>query len=174
MRLAPAFWISVALMLAGVAAIVLWSAPRIEAGGLAPFDTRSGGYGIDDARAFLSALTPAGRAAYLGPQRLADTAFPIGLVGTLALGTVIALRRWSLRLALAAALLPLGYFGFDMLENAAVAGLLRAGPEAITPEAVARASLFTRWKFHFVNAALVVFALAWAAWGVAWLRRRGG
>lgn len=174
MKLVPALWISIALMVTGAAAIFLWSAPRIDAGGLAPFDTRSAGYGYDDAVAFLAALSPEGRAAYLGPQRLADTVFPIGLLGTLALGTLLALRGWSLRLALALTLIPLGYFVFDMLENAAVAGMLRAGAEGIAPEDVAWASLCTRWKFALVNTALLVLGLAWLARGVDRLRRDRG
>lgn len=172
MNLRRAFWISAALMLAGIAAILLWSAPRIEAGGLEPFDTRTGGYTHADAVAFLAALTDTGRAAYLGPQRLADTVFPIGLLGVLAFGILIAFRRWSMPLAAVAALVPLGFFAFDMLENAAVAGLLRSGAEAITPGEVARADFYTRWKFHFVNASLGLLALGWAARGIGWMRRR--
>jgi hypothetical protein len=167
-------WLSVVLMLVGLVLMFGWSAPRIEAGGLAPFDSRTGGYSYGEAVAFLSALTAEGRAAYLGPQRVADTIFPIGFVGVLALGTVLALRRWSVILAAVAALVPLGYFVFDMLENAAVAGLLRGGVEGLTPEAVARASALTLWKFRFVDVALVLLALAWAARGVAWSRQARG
>lgn len=170
MSLRAGLWLSVALTLAGLVLMLTWSVPKIEAGGLAPFDTRTGGYNYSDAVAFLSALTAEGRAAYLGPQRVADTIFPIGLVGVLVLGTVLALRRWSVTLAAAAALVPLGYFVFDMLENAAVAGLLRGGVETVTVEAVARASALTQWKFRFVDASLVILALAWVARGVAWAR----
>jgi hypothetical protein len=173
-NLRRAFWISAALMLAGFAAIVFWSAPRIEAGGLEPFDPRTGGYGHAEAVAFLTALTPEGRAAYLGAQRLADTIFPIGFVGVLALGIVLAYRRWSLPLALAASLVPLAYFVFDMLENAAVAGLLRSAPEAVTPEAVAWASACTVSKFRLVTAALALLALGWGLRGLALLRGRRG
>ncbi|GKY88925.1 hypothetical protein [Sinisalibacter aestuarii] len=171
MSLRAAFWLSLALMMAGVALMVLWSAPRIEAGGLRPFDIRTGGYTYDEARAFLAALTPEGLAAYLGPQRLADTIFPIGFLGVLALGIVLGLRRWSVALAVALALVPLGYFVLDMLENAKVAGLLRAGPDGLTPDMVARASAITLWKYRLVNASLAILGLAWAARGVAALRR---
>lgn len=169
------FWLSFALMLAGVAGIVFWAAPRIDAGGLAPFDTRTAGYSYADALAFLEALSPEGRAVYLGPERLADTVFPIGFLGVLALGSYLALRRWSAGLGAVAALVALVYFIFDMLENAAVAGLLKTAPEEVTPEAVARASLFTVWKFHFVNAALVILVLGWSARGIDWMlhKRRG-
>ncbi len=172
MNLRRALWISLGLMLVGMAAIVFWTAPRIEAGGLAPFDTRSGGYGHAEAVAFLSRLTPEGRVSYLGVQRIADTIFPIGLYGLLSLGTFVALRRWSVPLAAGARLLAHGYFVFDMLENAAVAGVLTAGPQAVMPQAVAWASFCTIWKYRFVDAALVVFALGWGARGVARLTER--
>ena len=172
MTAARAFGISLALMLAGVALMLVWSTPRIEAGGLAPFDVRAGGDGADDARAFLAALTPAGRAVYLGPQRVFDTMFPAGLAGVMALAI-----RWGLEplprpVARAALLVPLAYLVLDLAENAAVAGLLRAGPDTLGETAVARASAFTVWKFRLVNAALGLTALALAVGAVAAARRR--
>ena len=95
MTLARALWLSLALMLAGLALIFLWAAPRIEAGGLAPFDLRTQGYSFAEARAFLTALTPEGRAVYLGPQRVADTIFPVGFAGTM-----MCLVFWGLKLSL--------------------------------------------------------------------------
>lgn len=168
-----AFWLSFALMLGGMAAMLFVSAPRIDAGGLAPFDTRATGYSYDEAVAFVRALSADGHSAYLGPQRIADTVFPIGFLGVLAFGAFFALHRWSLALALLAMLPPLGYFAFDMLENAAVAGLLRAGPDAITPGMVARASFCTIWKYRLVDAALVVLALGWLARAFAWVQGWG-
>ncbi len=167
MSLRRAFWFSLALAVLGMAAIVFWTGPKVAAGGLEPFDPRTQGYSFDEAVAILTAQTPEGRAAYLGPQRIADTVFPIGLLGVLALGTFAAFRRWSVGFAAIVALVPLGYFVFDMLENAAVAGLLRAGPGEVTPEAVAWASSATIWKFRLVNAALALFAFGWLARGVA-------
>lgn len=60
-------------------------------------------------------------------------------------------------------LVPLGYFVLDMLENAAVAGMLRAGPDGVTDAQAARANGFTVWKFRFVNLALglVIVAGLW-------------
>lgn len=172
MSLARLFLVSFALMIGGLAAILFWTGPAIEAGGLAPFDPRSAGYDLAEARAFLTALTPEGRAAYLGGQRIADTVFPIGFLGVLAIAIVSAYRRWSVWLAGAMSLVPLGYFVFDMLENAAVAGMLRAGPGNLTQAAVAWASFCTIWKFRLVNAALALAGIGWAARGLAGLTRR--
>lgn len=174
MTWARALWLSLALMLAGLAIILLWSAPQIAADGLAPFDTRTQGYDLKEARAFLTALTPDGRAAYLGPERLGDTLFPIGLTGTMMGLTFWGLKRLWRPLAWAALLVPLAYFVADMAENAAVAGLLRTEPADLTAEAVARASAFTVWKFRLVDAALVVTALALAARALSSLAGRKG
>lgn len=165
MTLRAAFLASVALALFGFAMMLFGTGPMIEAGGLAPFDTRSFGYSLEDARAFLSALTPEARATYLGPQRIADTLFPIGLLGTLALGALLALRSvlpgrvWS-RAAFLATLPAIAYFIFDMLENAAVAGLLSTPPEALSAATVTHASMLTLWKFRFVWAAIAIFLAA--------------
>jgi hypothetical protein len=152
------FWLSLALMLTGLALIFFWSVPRIEASGIEPFDVRTGGYSYDEAADFLIALTDAGRAAYLGPQRLADTLFPLGFFGVLASATYLALYVRGRIWAGLTIVVPGVYLVFDLLENAAVAGLLRAGADGITPEMVERASSFTQWKFLFVNAALFLLA----------------
>lgn len=172
MSLRRALWISIVVMLAGAAAMVLGTAPRIEAGGFALFDTRTDGYGYDEALAVLTALTPQGRAVYLTAQRVADTVFPIGFLGVLALGNYLTWRRWSRGLALLLTVPPLIYFVFDMLENAAVAGMLRTMPEAVTRDAVVWASFCTVWKFHFVNAALATLLAGLAARAVARLAGR--
>ena len=174
MTLARAFWLSLGLMLAGVALIFLWSAPRIEAGGLAPFDLRTRGYSFDEARAFLTALTPEGRAVYLGPQRFADTVFPIGFTGTMVCLVFWALKGLSRPTAWAALALPLAYFAADMAENAAVAGLLRTDPSDLSPEAVARASTITIWKSRLVDVAVATTAMALAARAVQALAGRRG
>jgi len=167
-----ALWISIVVMLTGAAAMLLGTAPRIEAGGLAPFDTRTDGYAFDEALAFPTALTPEGRAVYLTWQRAADTVFPVGFLGVLALGNFLTWRRWSRVLALVLTVPPLVYFVFDMLENAAVADILRTAPEAVTREAVAWASSCTIWKFHFVDAALATLLAGLVARGVARLAGR--
>ncbi len=59
----------------------LWFGPRVEDGGLPPFDLRPGGYAMPERQAFQTALIPAGRAACLGPVRINDAVFavPMGL-----------------------------------------------------------------------------------------------
>lgn len=87
-----------ALPLATVAAyavLVGWFGPQVQAaaGGLTPFDLRVTGYGLNEAQAFLSALTPEGRAIYLGPIRVDDMIFPMLFTLTLCLPL-----RWRWRL----------------------------------------------------------------------------
>lgn len=171
MTLVRVFSTFAGLMLAGLGVLVFWTGPIVEAGGIEMFDTRTGGYDLATAREILRSLDDAARSTYLVGQRIADTVFPIGLLGTLSLGLVLALRRWSLAAALALTLVPAAYFVFDMLENAGVARMILAGPEGITGAQVERVAGFTLWKFRFVNAAFVLFALAWiarlGAWGIA-------
>jgi negative regulator of sigma E activity len=171
---ARAFWLGLALMLGGLALIYFWSAPRIDAGGLAPFDLRTHGYTFDEARAFLTALTPEGRAVYLGPQRVADTIFPVGFAATMMLLVFWGLKRLSRPAAWAGLALPLAYFAADMAENAAVAGLLRTEPTALTPEQVARASTITIWKSRLVDVAIATTVLALAARAIQTMVRRRG
>lgn len=165
----PLFWTSFALMLFGMALIFLGSWPVIEAGagGLAAPETRSGGYSEADLAAYVAALTSEARDAYLGPQRIADTLFPLGLLGTLALGTFLALRRFSAAVAALASLPAFVYFVFDMIENSSFANVLRFG---VTPELAARADHATRMKFVFIDIALAVLALALVLRLVARLR----
>lgn len=168
------FQVSVVVAVLGISAILLWTGPMIEAGGLEPFDTRTRGYSHADAVAFLSALTETGRAAYLGPQRIADTVFPIGFASALALGIFLGVRVWTRAGAAVLALVPLVYLAFDMLENAAVAAMLRAGATGVTPAQVAQASALGQWKFTFVNLSLVLAGVSLAARLLFRFRRRGG
>ena len=137
------------------AVLVGWFGPRVQAaaGGLLPFDLRAAGYGTQAARDFLTALTPAGRALYLGPVRINDTIFPVLFTLTLCLP----LRGWLWPWFVPA----LGYGLLDLAENIAVARLLRAGPQ-VAAGPVAVASALTMAKFAVVAVA-VVLAL-WALW----------
>ena len=175
MTLGRLFWLSVLVSLVGVFLIVFWSAPMVGDAAGPPLDTRTDGYGFEEVRAYLAALGPEATAAYLGPQRIADTIFPIGFLGVLSLGTFLALRSFSSRVAFALSLVSVGYFALDMLENAAVARLLRAGPDGITEAMVALTSVLTVWKFHFVNTALVILVLGWVVRAGRWIatHRRG-
>ena len=128
-------------MLAVYGVIVLWSLPIIaaEAGGWVPFDLRPGGYSYDEARAFLAALTDAGRAQYEGPQRWLDMVYPVLLAATLGWAAWHLTRdtpEWVRPLVLL--LIGMGT-SFDYLENLHVADMLAAGPEGLT-EALADAA----------------------------------
>ncbi|AHM04028.1 hypothetical protein roselon_01649 [Roseibacterium elongatum DSM 19469] len=153
---------SVAILLLGGGLLQLWTVPTLRqmAGGAALLDTRIAGYDLAAVSTYLTALGPEGRRFYIGPERMADTIFPIGLLGVLGFGTVLALRPVAPRLAPLAALPAVIYFALDMAENAVVARLMMQGPDALRPEAVARASLLTLWKFRLVGAACVVLISA--------------
>ncbi|MGH1368370.1 MAG: hypothetical protein ACRBCL_07105 [Maritimibacter sp.] len=166
MSLRVAFWAFVALACVGFCLVFFWAGPMVKADGVVIFDMRTAGYSLAEAQAILAQLSDDARAAYLGPERLADTIFPIGICGTLALGIILGARVWSLPLALGLALVPLGYFIFDMLENAGVARMLLAGPEGIEAEGVARVSQYTQWKFRLVNLSLGLIVVIWGARGV--------
>jgi hypothetical protein len=158
-----------AIMVIDYALLVTWGGARLgaQSAGLAPFDLRVTGYGLEDAKTYLAALTPAGTALYLGTIRFLDTVFPVTC--TLALGIAIWHRGRGLAVWLRGGLSLLAplYGALDLLENAATAGLLRAGPEAVTAADVARASMLTQAKFG-------VFGLAIAALLALLIRRQPG
>ncbi len=139
--------------------MAFWTVPTISAGagGMPILDTRLGGYSGGEARLFVKALSPAGRATYLGPQRLLDTIMPMSLTGTLALAGFLLTRRWSRFLAVALAAVPLAYFTFDMLENAQVAVLLRAG--SFSDRVAEAASHWTVLKAQALRFSLAVILL---------------
>jgi hypothetical protein len=159
MRVSWYLWVLPLLTALVYAVLVLWFGPQLQAaaGGLAPFDLRPLGYDLDQARLFLTMLTPEGREIYLGPVRVNDTVFPILFTLTLCLP----IRRWHWAWALPA----LAYGLLDLAENMAVATLLRTGP-AVESGAVAWASALTQGKF-----AASVVALALCFWAL-WLARR--
>lgn len=132
--------------------LVFGFGPMVDAGGQPPFDLRAGGYDLAQAQAFVAALTPQGRAAYLGPVRITDTLFVLLMGATLARPLWRRGWVWLLPAAL--------YTGLDLAENAAVAGLLRGG--ARDGAQVFVASTLTQAKFA-VFAVAAVLAL-WALW----------
>jgi hypothetical protein len=166
-----ALWAVVAATVAVGAAMAFWTLPRIAeaAGGLVPFDLRPFGYSGDEARAFLTALSPEGRGMYQGPQRMLDLIYPTALSGLLALALwrITRNRPRPLRLALVGVAIAGGLA--DHLENALVAGLLRADPAMVTDAAVAWASAATLAKSVLTAvAALALMSLA----GMAYARGR--
>ncbi len=146
---------------ASYAVLIFYLAPQLsaESGGAMPFDLRALGYSLEEARSYLSALTPAGIALYLGPIRLNDTVFPILFTATLCLPLWRRGQLWFLP--------ALAYGLFDLAENIAVARILRAGPD-VEAAAVALASGFTQAKFA---AAILAILLALFALWQGWRRR---
>ncbi len=148
--------------------IVGWSLPRIasEAGGATPFDMRPMGYDYDEAQSFLTALSEAGRDFYLRTQHRLDWIYPACLGTTFALGYSILFRGLLLWLLI---FLSIGVVGFDWLENAAVAELLRANPDQLNAQKVAEASRWSQLKS-------IATTLAWlfllAGGGLRLLRKR--
>lgn len=138
----------------------LWTIPAIRegAGGLDIFDLWVDGYSADYVRIFLARLSPEATALYLGPQRLLDTILPVALAGFLAAAGYRLVVGWNWPVAVAMVLLPMGYFTFDMLENAQVAAMLRRGFASDTMSEAA--SRYTVLKAQFLRAAVaaVIFA----------------
>jgi hypothetical protein len=171
------FWALVALTLTTYAAMLTWSLPTLSAaaGGLAPFDMRPGGYGLAEAEAFLRALTPDGRHFYKTVQHRLDIAYPGLLALTLFLAIVgAAPRRFGLwRYALATP--AIGVAVFDWFENAAVAGMLRAGVDGLTGAMVASASTWTVLKSGATTLTMTILVgLLFLKAGTALRRRIGG
>jgi len=136
--------------------LVLWLGPQLQAqaGGQTPFDLRPLGYGADEARALLSALTSEGTALYLGAIRINDTIFPLLFTLTLCLP----LAGWGWLWFLPA----LAYGLLDLAENMVVATLLRTGP-SVTDGVIALASGLTMAKFLAVALALLAAAMGLVA-----------
>jgi len=142
----------------------LWTVPfiRAEAQGLRIFDNRPIGYGFDEAKAFLSALQPDGLALYLNLQRGLDTLFPILFLIAMPWALWLLTEAWQkpyrVMICLVGVVGPL----CDLIENHYVAGMLRAGPEGITPDMVARASAFSVAKWGLDVCAVAAFVvLSW-------------
>ena len=157
------FWLVFAAMAAVYAAMLLWTLPQIaaDAGGLAPFDMRPFGYSLDEARAFLGALSADGKTLYIDVQHRLDLVYPALLAATLSLAAArLGQTGWLRWAAIAAALSGMV---FDYLENWTVGRMLEAGPESLTVDLVAAASRWTVLKSAFTTVAMlaVVAMLAW-------------
>jgi hypothetical protein len=169
-----AFRLSLLAAVAVYLALVLWSLPRIEAAanGLTPFDLRPFGYSGEEARAFLSALTDAGRAQYAGPQRWLDMVYPALLALTLVLG----IFRFGARFPLAGRVLlsavAVAGSAFDYLENARVAAMLALPPAEVTDAMAAAASQATVAKSGLGAFSITMVLILAVLFGVRRRRRR--
>jgi membrane protease YdiL (CAAX protease family) len=142
------YWGLFGLTLAIYVTMLGWSLPTVSAaaGGLTPFDMRPSGYSFAEAVAFLSALSDDGASFYLQVQQVLDIFYP-GLLALTLFFAIAALLpspwgHWRWLPAVAA--LPVAIF--DYLENHAVAAMITAGANGVTPELVAFASQWTVFK----------------------------
>jgi hypothetical protein len=156
-----AFWFILAALVASWLGMNLWSAPRIEemAGGLRLLDMRFTGYAYEDARAFIAAIGDPGRALYLGPQLWMDMVYPPLLGAVLFLSYRWLFPGWP---GLIIGTVSLSSVVVDYLENAALAAMLRAGPDAMTPEMAEAASRWTTMKWSFAALGLVTLVIGLA------------
>lgn len=159
------FWSVVAATFAVYAVMLGWSIPAISdaAGGRAVFDMLPAGYSYAEAQAFLAALSPEGADFYLRVQHRLDLIYPALLATSTGWAMLRLAPRWRWRLALL--LVPIPGMVFDYLENRAVAAMLLAGADGLTPEMVAQASRFSQLKAIFSTVSiglLLMLILAWA------------
>lgn len=141
----PGYWALVAVTVALYGTMLFWTLPsiRAEAGGLMPFDLRLVGYTLEDARAFLMALSDEGRALYGGTQAHLDALAPPLLFATLS----IALWHLSphIRKTTRYMIIIVAGIGMaaDAFENAAIRDMLIAGADGVDAALVDQASLLT-------------------------------
>ncbi len=169
-----AFWLLLAVTLAVHGTMLLWSLPQVSraAGGLAPFDMRPSGYSVDEARAFLAALSGEGRQFYAVVQHRLDWFYPALLAATLycAVAALLPGPRGYWRWLVAAPVMSVMFF--DYAENAAVAALLSADPASLDAAAVERASHWTVLKSNATTVAMIVVLALLGCRGIARLRAR--
>jgi hypothetical protein len=165
------------------AVMVFWTLAYLRrvSGGLAPFDLRPFGYGVEEARTFLAALSQIGRDYYLNIQLSLDNAYPF----TYAFSRALLLLWLTIpgrlsdrampplaRAALAA--LPIATAACDYVENDAIAKMLTAGPK-VDADTVAWASFWTQAKSFAglisEGLAVILGVTVFHRW---WQRRYGG
>ncbi|MDU8928728.1 hypothetical protein RXV86_15155 [Alisedimentitalea sp. MJ-SS2] len=141
-------------------AMNLWTVPKIEAlsGGLRLLDMRFAGYSFAQAQDFLAAIGDQGAALYLGAQFWLDMVFP-PLLGAVLFFTY----RWLFPgwPGLIIGAISLSYVAVDLLENLAIAAMLRVGAENITVEMAATANQWTiaKWSLALVGLVTLVVGL---------------
>jgi prepilin signal peptidase PulO-like enzyme (type II secretory pathway) len=159
-RMPRIFWGLVTALVASWLSMNLWTAPRLEelAGGLRLLEMRIAGYSLDDAQNFIAAIGDEGTALYLDRQLPLDTVFPPLLAAVLFL-----FYRWLFRgkAALTIGVAALTTVVVDYLENAAVAAMLRAGADGLTPELAASAHRWTttKWSLSLIGLVALVLGL---------------
>ena len=138
-----------------------WTAPRIQelAGGARLLEMRLTGYSFEEARGFVAAIGDEGARFYLDVQLWLDMAFPPLLGAVLFLG-----YRWLFPGLPGRVIgtISLGSIAVDYLENAAIAAMLRAGADSMTPQMVATANFWTttKWSLALVGTVTLVIGIA--------------
>ncbi len=152
------FWAILTALLICWVGMNLWVVPKIEtlSGGLRLLDMRFKGYSYAEARVFLEAIGQEGAQLYLGPQLWLDMIFPPILAATLFL-----VYRWLFPGLIGKIIgtLSLTSVIVDYLENAALAAMLRSGPDHLTPEMAATASHWTSIKWQLAMVGLLAIAV---------------
>ena len=155
------FWAILAATLAAWLGMNLWTVPQIEekAGGLRLLDMRFTGYTYEEVQEFVAAIGDEGTTLYLGAQYWLDMVFPP------LLGAVIFLFfRWLFPglPVLIIGFSSLTYVAADILENLAVAAILRAGVYGLTPEMAATANKWTtiKWGLAIIGLAMLIIGIA--------------
>ena len=155
------FWFFFAAMLVPWLCMNLWTAPRIEdlAGGRRLLEMRLTGYSFDDAQDFVAAIGDEGARLYLDVQLWLDMVFPPLLGAVLFYG-----YRWLFPglPGLVIGTVSLGSIAVDYLENAAVAAMLRAGADGMTPQiaTVANQWTTTKWGMALVGTVTLIIGIA--------------
>jgi hypothetical protein len=161
------FWFVLAAMLAAWLGMNLVTVPRIEAaaGGLRLLDMRFTGYTQVEVKEFVAALGDEGTALYLGAQFWLDMIFP-PLLGAV----IFFFFRWLFPglAGLVIGIVSMTYVATDILENLAVAKILRAGADGLTHEMAATANMWTlsKWRLSLVGLTMLLVGI------VLRLRRR--
>ena len=169
------FWFVVAATLAVYGVMIFWSIPKIsaQAGGLAVFDMRPGGYSFEEAKAFLAALSPEGAAFYADVQHGLDTAYPALLALMLAWSILrLTPASWGLWRWLLAATALHG-MAFDYWENLNVSEMLKLGADGIAPRMVEAASLHSQAKAAASSISMTILLILLCIWVYRRFRRHG-
>ena len=161
------FWAIFAATLVAWLGMNLWTVPQIEAtaGGLRVLDMRFTGYSHKEVQEFVAAIGDEGTALYLGAQYWLDMVFP-PLLGAV----IFFFFRWLFPAlpGLIIGVISLTYVAADILENLAIAAILRAGINGLTPEMTATANQWTtiKWGVAIIGLVMLIIGV------VLQLRRR--
>lgn len=147
------FWFLLAVTLLVYGLLVGWAGQDMIAltNGAAIPDLRVTGYGVDDIRALLEGAEPGFPEAYARISRTWDVAVPVLFGVTFAYGIWLGGGAWRW-LALVQVVMGLS----DLTENALVTQSLLAGPDALDPGTIGRASAATMLKWLLLPVSILL------------------